>query len=77
MREVRLPSFLKSAIHRSHLNFVAGLAVTEEKEGVVTGTVVVAGDGDDGELCRAGEDVGGCGSASSGDVALSRPSLPT
>ena len=48
---LRLPSFLKTAVHRSHLNFVAGLAVTEAKEGVVTGTVVVAGDGDDGELC--------------------------
>ena len=49
MREVRLPSFLKSAIHRSHLNFVAGLAVTEAKEGIATEAVVPAGEGDGGE----------------------------
>ena len=47
---LRLPSFLKTAVHRSHLNFVAGLAATEAKEGVVIGTVVVAGEGDGGEI---------------------------
>ena len=47
---LRLPSFLKTAVHRSHLNFVAGLAATEAKEGVVTGAVVVAGEGDGGEI---------------------------
>ena len=38
---LRSPSFLNTAVHRSHLDAVAGLAVTEAKVGVVTGTVVV------------------------------------
>ena len=46
----RLHSSLKAAVHRSHLKTAAGLAVTEAKEGIVTGAVVAAGEGDGGEV---------------------------
>ena len=71
---LRPPSFLKTAVHRSHLNTVAGLAVTEAKVEVITGAVVVAGEESGGWIDWVEEDWGGSVSGSGGDAALSRVS---
>ena len=69
---LRPPSFLKTAVHRSHLNAVAGLAVTEAKVEFITGAVVVAVEKSGGWIDRVEVDWGG--SVSGGEAALSRVS---
>ena len=71
----RSPSFLKTAVQRSHFNTVAtvaGLAVTEANVEFITGAVVVAGEKSVGWIDWVEEDWGG--SVNGGDAALSRVS---